>query len=386
MPFYQSKGEIPPKRHTVFNKNNNKDLYYEELISREGFSNIYSNVYHVHMPTRLKKVGSFTPVNKNDAHYSHQHRHIETKKIKSRETDIVNSRIKLFYNNDVVISVSNISEEGNYFFKNAQSDELIYIQSGKGLFESNFGEILIVKGDYLVIPRGVIWKISELDSSGLKCFIVESRAPISTPNRYRNQFGQLLEHSPYCERDIKTPALAPPKDETGDFLVRIKYADGVQDYMYGNHPFDIIGWDGYYFPWKLSINDFEPITGSIHQPPPVHQTFQGEGFVVCSFVSRLFDYHPDAIPAPYPHSNVDSDELIYYSKGNFMSREGIKSESITLHPMGLPHGPQPGKYEDSIGKKKTDELAVMVDTFKPLKPTSFMIENEDKEYYRSWIK
>ena len=380
MPFYQSKGKIPSKRHTIF-KNNKKGIYYEELISREGFSNLYSNVYHIHMPTRLKKIGALNPFTNSHSQRNHKHRHIETGKFKIN-TNILESRMKLFYNDDISISTASASKESDWFFKNAHYDELLYIQSGKALFQSNFGELSIVAGDYLVIPRGVIWKLSSI--SKIKCLLIESKGPISTPNRYRNAFGQLMEHSPYCERDIKTPKLTSPKDESGEFLIKIKYSDGVQDYIYDRHPFDIVGWDGYYFPWKLNINDFEPITGSIHQPPPVHQTFQGNGFVVCSFVSRLFDYHPDAIPAPYPHSNVDSDELIYYSKGNFMSRRGIKAESITLHPMGLPHGPQPGKYENSIGKKKTDELAVMIDTFKSLKITKTSIELDDPAYPLSW--
>ncbi|MAV63997.1 MAG: homogentisate 1,2-dioxygenase [Pelagibacteraceae bacterium TMED124] len=382
MPFYQSKGKIPPKRHTVFKKNNH-EIYFEELISRQGFSHLYTNAYHINMPTRIKKIGELQCFEKDSQSYGRQHRHIKTQKIKSKENAGLDFRLKLFSNEDVMISVADLSKEMSFFFKNASYDELIYVQFGNALFESNFGEILLNEGDYLVVPRGVIWKLSETNK--FKCLILESKSPISTPRRYRNEFGQLLEHSPYCERDIVTPVLKDPIDKSGEFEIKVKYCHGIQSYVYDRHPFDIVGWDGYYFPWKLSIYDFEPITGSIHQPPPVHQTFQGNGFVVCSFVSRLFDYHPDAIPAPYPHSNVDSDELIYYSKGNFMSRKGVESESITLHPMGLPHGPQPGKYEESIGKKNTDELAVMIDTFKPLKPTSIMVENEEKNYYKSWV-
>ena len=231
--------------------------------------------------------------------------------------------------------------------------------------------------------RQVIWQLKIDDT--IRCLVIESKSPIETPRRYRNKFGQLLEHSPFCERDIRTPDLMDPIDEEGSFKVNVRTNSGLQEMFYAHHPFDIVGWDGYYFPWVFNINDFEPITGSIHQPPPVHQTFKAEGFVICSFVSRMFDYHKDAIPSPYPHSNVDSDEVIFYSKGNFMSRKGIELESLTYHPMGLPHGPQPGKYEDSIRKKWTDELAVMIDTFKPLKLTQNAINIEDKEYYLSWL-
>ena len=383
MPFYQSKGKIPSKRHTILKKEDGKSIYYEELISREGFSNLYSNVYHIHMPTQLQKASSLIKSKEIPAHSDYKHRHLETSRIKTTG-NIVDSRVKLFYNENVSISTSRITEEADYFYKNGHHDELIYIQSGEGSFESNFGKMQIQPGDYLIIPRGVVWKISNIKK--LNCLVIESKSPIRTPKRYRNNFGQLMEHSPFCERDITVPSLLDPVDEIGNFTINVKYANGTQSYTYKNHPFDIVGWDGYYFPWKLNINDFEPITGSIHQPPPVHQTFEGDGFVVCSFVSRLFDYHPDAIPAPYPHSNIDSDELIYYSKGNFMSRKGISKESITHHPMGLPHGPQPGRYEESIGKKKTDELAVMVDTFKSLIPASACLKHEDKNYYKSWVK
>ena len=383
MPFYRSEGKIPPKRHTVFNKPKNKGIYYEELVSREGFSNIYSNIYHTHMPTQLKEVGELTLCSEKDSTSDHRHRHIETSKI-NIAGDMLNSRTRLLFNSDVSVSTAFIIKESEFFYKNAHHDELLYVQSGSAIFESNFGVIEIEKGDYLVVPRGVIWKFSNIKS--LKTLIIESKGMIRTPKRYRNQFGQLLEHSPFCERDIKSPKLGQPIDKIGSFIINVKYHEGLQSYVYKTHPFDVVGWDGYYFPYKLSISDFEPITGSIHQPPPAHQTFEGDGFVVCSFVARLFDYHPDAIPAPYPHSNLDSDELIYYSKGNFMSRKGISQESITYHPMGLAHGPQPGKYEASIGKKKTDELAVMLDTFKNLKPTKEFLDNEDKDYYKSWIK
>jgi homogentisate 1,2-dioxygenase len=271
----------------------------------------------------------------------------------------------------------------NYLYRNSHFDELLYVQSGKGDFSSNFGNLKLVPGDYLMIPRGVIWKMDVKDS--IRCLLIESKGPIEIPEKYRNRFGQLMEHSPFCERDIVTPTFQKPISKS-NVKLKIRLQDGIQNYTLKNHPFDLIGWDGFYYPWKFNINDFEPITGSIHQPPPIHQTFQGMGFVVCSFVSRLFDYHKDAIPSPYPHSNVDSDEVIFYSMGEFMSREGIENESITLHPSGITHGPQPGKYEGSIGKIKTEELAVMIDTFKPLNIATGLHRIEDKKYWSSWIK
>jgi len=271
----------------------------------------------------------------------------------------------------------------DYFYRNGIADELLYIQSGSGKLLSNLGDLWCDLGDYIVIPRGIIWQV--VPDKEMKILVIHSAGPIETPGRYRNRFGQLMEHSPFCERDIKTPILQDPVDKSGEFIVKTRTSSGLQEYSYAHHLFDIVGWDGYYFPWSFNINDFEPIVGSIHQPPPVHQTFQAPGFVVCSFVPRLFDFHPDSIPAPYPHSNVDSDEIIYYSSGDFISRQGIQSESITHHPMGLPHGPQPGKYKSSIGKDRVDEFAVMIDTFKPLKITEAARSIDDSDYPFSWM-
>ena len=378
MPFYQSRGEIPNKRHTVF-KNPKGGIYYEELVSREGFSYIYSNLYHLNMPTQVKELGSFQsyykfPYLKED----HKPYHF-----------ITSTNSPLLYNKDIMIgcfSSDHFADNNNnsIFQRNGDSDLLLYIQEGSGILKTNYGNLDIQEGDYIIIPRGVIYQIYV--NKKIKGLEVYSKAPIETPSKYRNRVGQLLEHSPFCERDIRTPELKKPINEKGEFFVRVNFREGTKSFTYENHPFDVIGWDGYYFPWILNINDFEPITGSIHQPPPVHQTFQSKGFVICSFVSRLFDYHPNAIPAPYPHSNVDSDEVIYYSKGNFMSRKGINPGSITYHPMGLPHGPQPGKYEESIGKKGTDELAVMIDTFEPLYIHPHTENCVDRDYPFSWLE
>ena len=379
MPFYQKKGQVPEKRHIQF-RNENNDLYWEELISREGFSSIYSNTYHKNPPTAIEKIGECSEINLSLRNKIHKPYHIRTANINDNG-DAVFSRIPLFYNQDITVYKSNVTESMVNLYKNAYADEVLFIQNGNGVLSSNFGSLNISKGDYVVIPRGVIWEIRI--KTKMKILTIESGAPIETPAKYRNKFGQLLEHSPFSERDIKTPNFEKPIDENS-IKINVKYGSKIQSYFYQNHPFDLVGWDGYYFPWVFNINDFMPITGKIHQPPPVHQTFQSNGFVICSFVPRLFDYHEKSIPAPYAHSNVDSEELIFYVEGNFMSRKGIDSESITYHPMGLTHGPQPGKIEESLNVKETTELAVMIDTFKPLNMTNNTKEIEDKNYPYSW--
>ena len=381
MPFYQNNGQIPSKRHIQF-KNKEGQLLWEELISREGFSNIYSNVYHKNPPTSIKSIGEFKEMELIPKNAKHRHRHIFTSKLKS-DGNAISSRIPLFFNSEITISKAHVNNSMVSVYRNGYADEVLFIHEGKGIFQSNFGNIELKPGDYLVIPRGIIWKIDIHKT--IKMLVIESIAPIETPDKYRNKFGQLLEHAPFSERDIVTPDFVDPiKDREID--IDIKLSKGIQTYTCNHHPFDIVGWDGYYYPYVFNINNFMPITGKIHQPPPVHQTFQSKGFVICSFVPRLFDYHPDSIPAPYAHSNVDSDEVLYYVEGQFMSRKGIKKESITYHPMGLPHGPQPGKIEESIGSKETNELAVMIDTFKKLNITEHVNDIDDANYPFSWIK
>ena len=379
MPFYQKRGEIPNKRHIQF-RDSKKNLYWEELISREGFSNIYSNVYHLNPPTGIEAVGKMNKIKIASLDEAHRHRHIKTAELNSTG-DLVSSRIPLLHNSDIIISKSHVTDSMKSLYRNGCADELLFIHSGTGIFKSNFGNMHIKPGDYLIIPRGVIWQIDINEE--MKVLAIESFGPIKTPDRYRNEFGQLLEHSPFSERDIITPEFSDAINDTS-IEVEVKLKAGIQTYSYQYHPFDLVGWDGYYFPYIFNINDFMPITGKIHQPPPVHQTFQGRGFVICSFVPRLFDYHPESIPAPYAHSNVDSDEIIYYVEGEFMSRRGIEQGSITHHPMGLPHGPQPGKIEESIGALETNELAVMIDTFKPLNIAKSCIEIDDDKYPFSW--
>lgn len=381
MPFYVKRGSIPLKRHTQFKKSDGS-LYREELVSRQGFSNIYSNLYHIHMPTEVSSVGDLQSLTLTSWEKPHRHHHLRTAQTKS-DGDAISARVPLFFNSDVVFAKGHVNDSMSHFYRNGNADEVLFIHRGTGTLKSNLGRLDFHAGDYIVIPRGVIW---QMDINEPCCILViETAGPVKTPDRYRNQNGQLLEHSPFCERDIRVPKFIEPIDEDGEFRVDVKLSRGIQTYFYKHHPFDVVGWDGYYFPWIFNINDFEPITGRIHQPPPVHQTFQAPGLVICSFVPRLFDYHPEAIPAPYAHSNVDSDEILYYVEGEFMSRKGIEEESITYHPMGLPHGPQPGKMEESIGAKATTELAVMVDTFKPLRLTEACESIDDADYPLSWL-
>ena len=381
MPFYQKRGKIPTKRHIQF-RDENGNLYWEELISRGGFSNIYSNVYHIHPPTSVETIGKFNKINLQTADKTHRPHHIRTSNVESTG-DAISSRITLFFNSDLVISKAHVTKSMDSLYRNGHGDEVLFIHSGSGELKSNFGNLNLTVGDYVVIPRGVIWQMTV--NKSMRILVTESSGPIKTPTRYRNQFGQLLEHSPFSERDIRTPKFSKPVDDRS-VEIEVKLENGIQTYSYEHHPFDLIGWDGYYFPYVFNINDFMPITGKIHQPPPVHQTFQGSGFVICSFVPRLFDYHPESVPAPYAHSNVDSDEIIYYIEGQFMSRKGIEKESITYHPMGLPHGPHPGKIEESLGSEETNELAVMIDTFKPLNMTESALDLDDEKYPYSWIK
>jgi homogentisate 1,2-dioxygenase len=384
MPIYHKLGTIPPKRHTVFNKPNG-DLYYEQLFGTVGFDGMASLSYHHHRPTMIKEIGKSIDIKPKIAVAENIHSRKLISFDVAPNSDYLESRKPLLVNSDVIISVAAPSQSlTNYFYKNADADEVLFIHKGSGTLRTMFGNINFEYGDYLIIPRGIIYQIN-FDSSENKLLITESSSPIYTPKRYRNWFGQLLEHSPYCERDYKLPENLETHDEIGDFTIKIKKQGKLHEVIYSSHPFDIVGWDGYNYPYGFSIHNFEPITGRVHQPPPVHQTFESKGFVICSFVPRLYDYHPKAIPAPYNHSNIDSDEVLYYVDGDFMSRIDIEQGHISLHPGGIPHGPHPGTYEKSIGQKETLELAVMIDTFKPLQITEDAIKIEDKNYYKSWL-
>ena len=310
-------------------------------------------------------------------------RHFQTHRLPQCNSPTL-GRTPVLFNCDVALSFVQPTSCDAFLYRNAQGDELVYVAEGAGVVESQMGDLPFQAGDYVIIPRGIIHRWLLCDAVH-RLLVIESAGPIRPPARYSNESGQFLEHSPYCERDIRRPESLPVHDETGEFHVVVKQHDALSEITLDHHPFDAIGWDGYYYPWALSIHDFEPIVGSLHQPPPVHQTFQGDGFVVCSFVPRLFDFHPDAVPVPYNHSNVNSDEVIYYANNEFMSRKGIAFGSLTQHPGGLPHGPHPGRAEESIGKKRTDELAVMLDTFRPLKVGKGALAVEDRDYSRSWL-
>jgi homogentisate 1,2-dioxygenase len=384
MAYYYKLGEIPHKRHTQFRQPDGK-LYTEELVGSKGFSGIYSILYHVHPPTRVKEVLKPEPFSAEiDENYPLLQTHLNTSKITTTGNDFLNSRKVLLKNNDVSLAIARPEHrEMKYFYKNAEGDEVIFIHEGNGYLYSQFGQLRILTGDYIVIPRTTIYKIN-WDEGPVRLLIIESSGPVETVKRYRNELGQLLEHSPYCERDIRPPSELITERYESDVLIKIKKGGFLHQYVYDHSPLDVVGWDGYLYPYAFSIYDFEPITGRIHQPPPVHQTFQANNFVICSFVPRMFDYHPLAIPAPYNHSNIDSDEVLYYVDGNFMSRKGIEKGSFTLHPGGLPHGPHPGTVENSIGAEKTEELAVMIDTFRPLFLTKEALEYIDDNYPVSW--
>ena len=385
MPRYHKLGKIPHKRHTTFKKEN-RGYHYEELFGTIGFDGMSTLLYHLHRPTQVKDIIKSYSVKPKVAIEKNMKAYLLDAFKAPKIADLIESRLPILVNNDLNIMLSaptNKSED--YFYKNTDGDEIIFVHKGTGTLRTFIGNIQFKEGDYLVIPRGTIYKIN-FDTNENRHFVVESYNPVYTPKRYRNYFGQLLEHSPYCERDLRFPEELETHDKIGDHLIKLKKEHMIHEYVYAAHPFGVVGCDGYNFPYAFSIHDFEPITGRVHQPPPVHQTFETSRFVLCSFCPRLYDYHPEAIPAPYNHSNIDSDEVLYYVDGDFMSRNHVNEGYISLHPAGIPHGPHPGAMERSIGKKKTDELAVMVDTFAPLKLTQLAIDLSDGKYHKSWVE
>jgi homogentisate 1,2-dioxygenase len=384
MPIYHKLGEIPRKRHTQFRKPNG-DLYYEQLFGTVGFDGMSTNMYHEQRPTQVKEIRKQYSVAPKIANANN----IQSYKLRGFEVapqdDFLESRKIVLTNSDChIVLAAPRKSTTDYFYKNTDSDEVIFIHKGTGKLRTLLGNLDFSYGDYLVVPRGMIYKI-DFDTEDNRLFIVESHRPVYTPKQYRNWFGQLLEHAPFCERDIRRPQELETYNESGEFIIKIKKKDEIFEMLYASHPFDVIGYDGYNYPYAFSIHDFEPITGRIHLPPPVHQTFETDAFVICSFVPRLYDYHPLAIPAPYNHSNIDADEVLYYVDGDFMSRNDVKPGNISLHPAGIPHGPHPGAAERSIGKKETLELAVMVDTFKPLMVTEEAMKIADDTYFQSWL-
>jgi homogentisate 1,2-dioxygenase len=385
MPIYHKLGNIPQKRHTVFQDPKGK-YYYEQLFGTEGFHGMSSLLYHVHRPTQVKEILKSYPVAPKIA----VEKNIKALLLKGFDIkpkdDFLESRKTLLVNSDCQIGLAAPTKsQTEYFYKNADADELIFVHKGNGILKTHMGNIHFEYGDYLIIPRGMIYQM-HFEGSDNRLLFCESHSPFYTPKRYKNSQGQLLEHSPFCERDYKMPTELETHDQKGDFVIKIKKEGMMHEVVYATHPFDVIGWDGYNFPWGFSIHNFEPITGRVHQPPPVHQTFETSTFVVCSFCPRIYDYHPKAVPAPYNHSNIDSDEVLYYVDGDFMSRNNIQQGHITLHPKGIPHGPAPGAMERSIGQKDTMELAVMIDTFKPLMITQAAMDIDDGKYYKSWVE
>jgi homogentisate 1,2-dioxygenase len=383
MTYYHKLGTIPHKRHTQFRKPDGT-LFREEVMGLEGFSGIQSILYHHFLPPRIKHVEDLGPVTPDLVEFGPiRHRAFATAAA-PKGGDPIEARRVLLGNKDVLLGISRPTRGMDYFYRNAQAYEVWFTHEGSGTLRTQFGRLSFGPGDYIVIPYGTTWKM-DLDGEA-RFFVIEAPRQIQPPKRYLNKSGQLLENSPYCERDIRAPEELETYTDTGEFETRIKVRDRMTRHVLDHHPLDVVGWDGYLYPWIFNIGDFEPITGRVHQPPPTHQTFEGWNFVICSFVPRLFDYHPNGIPAPYNHSNVNSDEVLYYCEGNFMSRVGIDQYDITLHPYGLPHGPQPGATEASIGKETTDELAVMVDTFYPLHPTAHALELEKEEYQATWME
>ncbi len=382
MPIYHRLGQVPRKRHMVFRQNDGA-LYAEELIGNKGFTGPSSLLYHLKRPTSVISVREFRDLKWEAVQdRAARHRHFKTNRLPPVPSPTLD-RTPILFNQDVALSFVRPQQQDEHYYRNAQGDELIFVSEGAGVLETQMGDLPFRRGDYMLIPRGILHRY-RLSSGPARFLVIESEGYLRTPARYRNEHGQLLESSPYCERDIRRPENLTPHDERGEFRILVKKDNFLTEMILDHHPFDVAGWDGYYYPWALNIEDFEPRVGRFHLPPPTHQTFEGDGFVVCSFCPRPFDFDPDAVPAPYAHSNVMADEVIYYANSEFMSRKGIELGSITLHPDGLPHGPHPGRAEESIGKASTGELAVMLDTYRSLHVSKPALAIEDGDYYLSW--
>jgi len=381
--FYKQLGQVPQKRHTQFRKPDG-GLHREEVMGVHGFAGIQSILYHLHQPTRVLRAAAVADTRPEYVDYGAlRHRKFRAGQL-GAYGDAITSRRVVLGNRDVTLAVARPDSPMRYFYRNGQNYECIFVHEGRGTLHSVFGKLAFGPGDYVVIPYSVTWRM-DFEGPDNRLLVIESASQITSPERYRNRYGQLLEHAPFCERDFRTPEELVTVDEMGEFEIRVKARDQITAQWLDHHPFDVVGWDGCVYPWAFNIADFEPITGRIHQPPPVHQTFEGDGYVICSFVPRLFDYHPNAIPAPYNHANVNSDEVLYYVDGDFMSRKGVERSDLTLHPSGLPHGPHPGTTEASIGKDRTEETAVMIDTFLPLHVTEAALDIEDASYATSWL-
>jgi homogentisate 1,2-dioxygenase len=384
MPIYHTLGEVPKKRHIQFRRPDG-GLYYEELIGNKGFVGPSSLLYHRRHPTQVREAKLLKALDwRSDSDPVFRHRHFRTARLEAAGS-ITLDRVPVLFNADVALSVVQPTVDDDFFYRNAQGDEIVYVAEGGGVLESQLGDIEFRQGDYVIVPRGILHRF-RFATRPARCLIIESTGYVRTPKRYRNEHGQLMESAPYSERDIRRPGRLQTIDERRNWRLVIKKENRLVEIVLDHHPLDVVGWDGYYYPWAFSIHDFEPRVGRVHLPPPVHQTFEGDGFVVCSFCPRPYDFDPQAVPVPYNHSNVMSDEVIYYASSEFMSRKGIEYGSVTLHPDGVPHGPHPGRTEQSLGQTRTDELAVMVDTFRPLRVGTGALAVEDGQYFRSWIE
>jgi homogentisate 1,2-dioxygenase len=379
---YERRGRLPAKRHVAFRDNGT--LLTEEVMGFEGFSGNESILYHLQTPCRVIGLGSFEPIERDQwVPDAHSHHRFDTRGVQA-EGDPIRGRRLLMWNDDVEIAICRPTASQDYFYRNGEGDEVIFVHQGVGELQTTFGTLPYREHDYVVIPRGTTYRFRPRGDQLWLTF--HTPGEIETPNRYRNRYGQLLEHAPYSHRDFHPPAELAIHREPGDHDLVVRVRGGYQRYALDYHPLDVVGWDGYVYPYTFNIDDFEPITGRVHMPPPVHQTFQGPNFVICSFCPRMLDWQDDAIPIPYNHSNLQSEEMIYYVSGEFGSRRGIEVGSITLHPSGLPHGPQPGLAEQSIGTRFTTELAVMCDTFRPLRLTPLSRDLDDGSYALSWAE
>ncbi|HEX2897763.1 MAG TPA: homogentisate 1,2-dioxygenase [candidate division Zixibacteria bacterium] len=386
MPFYHKLGQLPQIKHTQFLKADGKSLYREELVSSKGFDGVYSNKYHYNFPTAVKSAKPLNGINSDvawdDAPVIFYHFYTHDKK---KSGNFITSRVAFLKNRHCIMSTANITEDTEDFFRNAFHNEYFYIHHGTGKLTSDYGTLKFVEGDQIIVPRCTTYQLKFDNYKNNRVLIVESDTAFEIPKHYKNDYGQLLEHAPYAERDIKVPDSLDAIDKKGDFRLVFKAGDKYFEHILPHHPYDVVGWDGYLYPFSLNIKSYHPKVGRIHLPPPTHLCFKTQHFVLCNFVPRPFDFHDKAIPVPYFHSNIDSDEVIYYVDGDFMSRKGVKEGSITLHPGGMPHGPQPGKTEESLGKKETNEWAVMVDTYEPLHPTLNVKDTLDPGYPQSWL-
>ncbi|MQA88037.1 MAG: homogentisate 1,2-dioxygenase [Streptosporangiales bacterium] len=411
MPFYRRVGEVPRKRHAQFRKPDG-GLYAEELMGEEGFSSDSSLLYHVHPPTAIVKTEAVdVPAGADEVTPNHplSPRHFRTRSLPVGG-DTATGRRVLFGNEDVRVSYVAADADGE-LYRNSVGDEVVYVEAGAARFESTYGALDVGEGDYVVIPTGTVHRFLPRRPEGgngsggggepgwgagsgaigrgevLRAMVFEARGHVRPPRRYLSQYGQFLEHAPYSERDMRGPA-EPLAVDAGETPVLVRHRGGLTRFTYLHHPFDVVGWDGYLYPYVFNIHDFEPIVKRFHAPPPVHQTFEGPNFVLCSFCPRPLDFDERAVPIPYNHHNVDSDEMMFYVGGDYSARKGsgIALGSISLHPSGFTHGPQPGAVEASLGAERTDEMAVMIDTFRPLGLGPAARASEDPEYPWTWAR